>query len=146
MLIGPPGLDRLDRLTVTIRNDHFSRGKGEHRQHLDGPTQDEIREHIWGPYRFTPGTGPDDAQADRKGRGTAYDAPLPIGEELPYQLEQTTLGHWMRSMTQQDWLHQQGTVIRLAFTAEHQTHGTWYLPCEIDTKTVPVTVFVPSRA
>lgn len=71
-----------------------------------------------------------------------YDAALPIGEELPYQLEQTMPGSWM-SMTRQNWLQQRGTVVRLAFTAEHQTHGTWYLPCEIDTTTVPITTFVP---
>ncbi|GIJ29803.1 hypothetical protein Vqi01_49650 [Micromonospora qiuiae] len=143
MLIGPPGLDRIDRLTVTIRNDHFRRGEGDHRQSMDGPTQEEIRDYIWGPYRFTPGTGPDDARADRLGRETVYDTALPIGEELPYQLEQTMPGHWMRSMTQQGWLQQRGPIVRLAFTAEHQTHGTWYLPCEIDTTNMPITVIVP---
>lgn len=142
MLIGPPGLDRLDRLTVTIRNDHFLRGDGHH-QHMGSPTREEVKQHIWGPYRFTPGTGPGEARADHTGRETVYDASLPLGEELPYQLEHTMPGHWMTSMTLQDWLRQCGTIIRLAFTAEHTEYGTWYLPCEIETANTPVKVCVP---
>jgi hypothetical protein len=72
-----------------------------------------------------------------------YDASLPLGEELPYQLEHTPRGYWMNGMTQDDWLRQRGTVIRLALTAESNEHGTWYLPCEIDTATTPATVYVP---
>ncbi len=143
MLAGPHGLDRLDRLTVTIRNDHLRRGEGSYQEHMDSPTQEQIRAHIWGPYRFTPGTGPDEAQADITGRVTVYDSALPLGEELPFQLEHTRPGHWMTGMTQSDWLRQRGTVIRVAFNAEHTEHGTWTLPCEIDTLSLPVTVYVP---
>ena len=39
-----------------------------------------------------------------------------------------------------------GTVVRLAFTAEHTEHGTWYLPCEIDVANLPVAVVVPQAA
>jgi hypothetical protein len=28
--------------------------------------------------------------------------------------------------------------MRIAFTAEHEEHGIWYLPCEVDTATMPV--------
>ncbi|MFI7283485.1 hypothetical protein ACIBOV_24805 [Micromonospora chersina] len=143
-LIGPAGLDRLDRLTVAIRNDHHRRGAGHH-QRMGGPTPEEVKQHIWGPYRFTPHTGPDEAQADSTGRQVVYCSGLPLGEELPYQLEQTSPGHWMNGMTHQSWLQDRGTVIRLAFTAEHQDHGTWHLPCEIDTEAVPVTVAVPQQ-
>jgi len=142
-LVGPSGLDRLDRLTFTIRNDHFRRGEGPYQQRLDGPTPEQIKAHIWGPYHFTPATGPDEARADRTGRTTVYDAELPIGEELPFQLEHTIPGHWMTGMSQPDWLQQHGTVIRLALIAEHSEYGTWYLPCEIDAATSPVTVYVP---
>jgi len=142
MLVGPAGLDRLDRLTVTIRNDHFLRGEG-HQPLIGDPTQEEIRQHIWGPYRFTPRTGPNNARANKTGRETVYDASLPLGEELPYQLEPTTPAHWMTGMTQPGWLRQCGTVIRLAFIAEHKEHGIWYLPAEIDTTSTPVTVYVP---
>ncbi|MEU5527683.1 hypothetical protein ABZ744_12155 [Micromonospora chersina] len=142
-LIGPPGLDRLDRLTVAIRNDHHRRGKS-HQQRMDGPSQEEIKQHIWGPYRFSPHTGPDDAHPDDAGRQVVYGNSLPLGEELPYQMEHTLPGYWM-GMTQQSWLRERGTVIRLAFTAEHQDHGTWYLPCEIDTGTMPLMDYVPQQ-
>jgi hypothetical protein len=70
-----------------------------------------------------------------------YDTPIPIGEQLIYQLEHTLPGGWM-SMSQPDWTRQQGTLIRMAFTAEHNEHGTWYLPCEIEAADLPVTVFL----
>jgi hypothetical protein len=84
MLVGPSGLDRVDRLTLAIRNDHFRRGEG-HQQIMDGPTEDEIKAHIWGPYRFL--AAPDDARPDDARRMVVYTVSLPMGEELPYQLE-----------------------------------------------------------
>jgi hypothetical protein len=45
-------------------------------QRMYGPSEEEIQRQIWGPYRFTPGTGPDDARADSNGRETVYNASL----------------------------------------------------------------------
>jgi len=140
-LVGPPGLDRLDKLTATIRNDHFRRGES-FPERMGGPTAEQIKAHIWGSYHFTPATGPDDARSDSTGRTTVYDTPIPSGEQLVYQLEHTLPGSWM-SMSQADWMRQQGTLLRMAFTAEHNEHGTWYLPCEIETADLPVTVLLP---
>ena len=146
MLLGPPGLERIDSLAVTNRDDHFRRGDWP--LTAGGPTREEIKEQIWGPYRFTPGTGPDDARADRTGRTTEYDYPLPVGEELPFQLEPTWAPPWSQ-MSREDWRRQRGTVIRLAFTARHNDHGVWTLPCEINVPSDPEvqsTVFVPDQA
>lgn len=142
-LIGPSGLDQLDKLTVTVRDDHLRWGDGPHQQFAGGLTQEEVKAHIWGPYRFTPGVGPDEARADQTGRTVVYKDELPIGEELPYSLEYTRPGHWMTGMSQPDWLRQRGPIVRLAFTAEHNEHGTWYLPCEIDTESLPATALIP---
>jgi hypothetical protein len=139
--VGPPGLDRLDKLTAAIRNDHFRRGDN-YPERMGGPTAEQVKAHIWGPYHFTPSTAPDDARSDATGRSTVYETPVPIGEQLVYQLEHTLPGGWM-SMGQPDWITQQGTLIRMAFTAEHNEHGTWYLPCEIETADLPTTVFLP---
>jgi hypothetical protein len=49
-----------------------------------GPTREQVETHIWGPYMFTGGTGPDQARADGTGRVTEYDEALPVGEELQY--------------------------------------------------------------
>jgi hypothetical protein len=130
MLTGPTGLDHIDGLTVKIRNDHFRRG--ESTLTAGGPTREEITAHVWGPYRFRPGTGPDDARADDDGRVTIYDAELPIGEELPYFLERTRPPTWATSMSQEQWNEQRGPVIRMALEAWHNDHGRWILPCEID--------------
>lgn len=130
MLLGPPGLDHLDAVTVRIRNDHFRRGEGM--LLAAGPTRDQVRNHIWGPYMFTPGTGPDEARADRTGRVTAYEATLPVGEELLFQLEPTRPGSWMTGTSQEDWQRQCGSVVRIAIDAVHAKHGKWTLPCEID--------------
>lgn len=117
MLTGPTGLDRIDGLTVKIRDDHFRRGEGTAR--AGGPSREEIKQQIWGPYRFRPGTGPDEARADDTGRVTVYDADLPIGEELPYFLERTRPPTWATSMSQQQWNEQRGPVIRIVLEARH---------------------------
>jgi hypothetical protein len=133
MLSGPTGLDRIDALTVKIRDDHFRRGEGT--LTAGGPTREEIKAQVWGPYRFRPGTGPDESRADNDGRVTAYEAELPIGEELPYLLERTRPPTWAKSMTQEQWNEQRGPVIRIVLEAWHDDHGQWTLPCEIDLST-----------
>jgi hypothetical protein len=130
MLSGPAGLDRIDGLTVKVRDDHFRRGEGT--LTAGGPTREKIKAQVWGPYRFRPGTGPDNALADADGRVTAYEAELPVGEELPYLLERTRPPAWATSMTQEQWNEQRGPVIRIALEAWHADHGRWTLPCEID--------------
>jgi hypothetical protein len=130
MLTGPTGLDRIDGLTVKIRDDHFRRGEGT--LTAGGPAREEIKAQVWGPYRFRPGTGPDEARADDGGRVTVYRAELPIGEELPYFLERTRPPLWARSMSQEQWNEQRGPVIRIALEAWHNDHGRWILPCEVD--------------
>jgi hypothetical protein len=144
MLIGPPGLKYIDGLTVTIRDDHFRRGDGQ--LLAAGPTREEIKAQIWGPYKFVAGTGPDDARADETGRTTVYDHRLPVGEELPYFLDETMPPPWGRR-DRESWRHGNGTLIRLALTARHDSHGEWTLPCEIEapTGTKPVTVLVPDH-
>jgi hypothetical protein len=140
-LIGPPGLDRVDRLTVAIRNDHFLRGEGPYQERMGGPTREQIKAHVWGPMRFTPGTGTGESRADGTGRVTVYNGELPTGEELLFQLEPTNPPSWAPDGSY--WKREVGTLVRLAFTAEHDEHGTWYLPCEIDMANLPATVIVP---
>jgi hypothetical protein len=127
---GPTSLGRIDGITITIRDDHFRRGEGT--LTAGGPTREQIKEQIWGPYRFRPGTGPDEARADATGRITVYDAELPVGEELPYLLERTRPPFWATSMTHESWKEQRGPVIRLLLEPWRDDYGEWRLPCEID--------------
>ncbi len=127
-LVGPSGLDRLDSLTVTIRNDKLRRGDAAI---VGGATAEEIEAHIWGPFRFTPKTGPDKARADDKGRATHYAESLPLGEELVFQLEPTTSPGWSEGQSQESWERTVGSAIRLTLDASRANLGSWTLPCEI---------------
>jgi hypothetical protein len=148
-LLGPPGLDQLAKLTVRIRDDHHRRGEGT--SLAGGPTREQIQRQIWGPYRLSPGVGPDNAQPDPTGRSIVYDGILPVGEELPFPLEPTRPPSWSTGATPASWLHDIGTVIRVEFLAEHALYGTWRLPAEIDTvnldntTTTEVVVYVPTQ-
>ena len=73
-----------------------------------------------------------DARADDTGRVTPYDATLPVGEALVYQLEPTSQPSWSTGTTREQWQQQQGTVIRLAFDAVSAEFGSWRLTCELD--------------
>jgi type II secretory pathway pseudopilin PulG len=53
LLSGPPELERLDALTVTIRDDHPWRGQGT--PLAGGPTPEQVAAQIWGPYASPPG-------------------------------------------------------------------------------------------
>jgi hypothetical protein len=135
-LVGPIGLDRLDELTVTIRNDHPWRGQGT--PLAGGPTPEQVEAHIWGPLRFVPHTGPgaDPARgvpgADAAGRTTPTGG-LPAGEELPFFLEPTTPPRWSHQ-TVQEWLKERGTVLRLTFQCRRDA-ATWTVVGEIDIQT-----------
>lgn len=122
---GPPGIDHLDSLVLRICNDD-SYWPDERNVTANGRNYDEVRNQVWAPYRFTPGTGPGQARADRHGREIAYQAPLPAGDELMFQLEPTRPGSWS-GIPPEEWQRQRGNVIRLAITPEHQEHGTWHL-------------------
>ena len=58
-LVGPAALDRIDRVTVRIRDDIPGRAPVT----PGGPTAEEIARQVWGPYRFVPGV--DGADQDR---------------------------------------------------------------------------------
>jgi hypothetical protein len=54
-LAGPPELERLETLIVSVRDDHPWRGEGT--PLAGGPTPEQVAEQIWEPYRFTAGPG-----------------------------------------------------------------------------------------
>jgi hypothetical protein len=122
---GPSSIDHLDSLTLHIYNDD-SYWPDERNVVANGHNYDDVRNQVWAPYRFTPGSGPGEARADVNGREVAYEALLPAGEELAFQLEPTRPGTWTGSMTQEEWQRQRGNVIRLGITPAHAEHGTWH--------------------
>jgi hypothetical protein len=145
-LAGPPELERLDALTVTIRDDNPWRSQGT--PLAGGPTSEQVAAQIWGPYRFIPGTGPgaDSIRgipgADPTGRTTPTGG-LPVGEELPFFLEPTFPPPWSQQ-PQDNWLKERGPVVRLRLECHRDGWDPWTLTCEIDTSgDGPGTVEIP---
>jgi hypothetical protein len=134
-LSGPPELERLDKLTVSIRDDHPWRAQGT--PLAGGPAPEQVAAQIWGPYRFLPGTGPgaDPVRgipgADQTGRVTPTGG-MPVGEELPFVLEPTRPPPWS-SQPQENWLKERGTVVRLRLECHRDGWEPWILTAEIDT-------------
>lgn len=133
-LAGPPELGRLDTLTVSIRDDHPWRGQGT--PLAGGPTPEQVAEQIWGPYRFTPGTGPGANMArgipgaDPTGRTTPTGG-IPVGEELTFLLEPTRPPSWSQQPID-NWRQERGTVVRLQLECSREGWEPWTLPCEIN--------------
>jgi hypothetical protein len=142
-LLGPAALGRLDGLTVTIRDDNP--WLAEAAPLAGGPTREEIKKQVWGPYRFVPGTGPgaDPVRgipgADRDGRSTPTSG-MPVGETLPFFLEPVTRPRWASSTTtREDWLRDHGTVLRLALAGTKNGYEPWSLVAEVETSVDSVT-------
>jgi hypothetical protein len=132
-LAGPPELERLDALAVTIRDDHPWRAQGS--PIAGGPTPEQVAGQIWGRYRFIPGTGPgaspvkDIPGADPAGR-TTHTTGLPVGEELPFDLEPTYPPSWAQ-WTQEGWRQAVGPMLRLELECRREGWAPWVLRCEM---------------
>ena len=107
-LTGPAGLDRLDEVTVRIRDD----------------IPEQISEVIWGPYRLNP------AVRDTESYGRAHGPfRLPKHEPYPIQLEQTTTPAWI---TPGVWKNQyEYKPVRLELTCRRKGHEPWILRQEV---------------
>lgn len=122
-LEGPTALEHLDGLALSIRDDRPDRAADQRVLHAGGPTEQEIRDIIWGPYRLRSLTG-----VDQLGR-TAAPKPLQRGEELVFWLEHTLPPHWGDGAS---WkrTHVQGKPLRIAIHCNLDGHKPWYLPYE----------------
>lgn len=135
-LTGPPELERLDELIVTVRDDHPWRAQGS--PPAGGPTLEQVARQIWGLWRFIPHTGPGAGTspellcADDTGR-TTRTAGLPVGEQLPFFLEPNRPPSWSQ-WTADGWEQTVGSKLRLQLDCRHGGWERWSLPCEIQIK------------
>ncbi|MFF3257766.1 hypothetical protein ACFYWO_01150 [Streptomyces sp. NPDC002932] len=129
-LEGPPGLLSHGSIEIatSLRNDNPHRGDGPH---LAGtPTPEEVRAHIWGPWKFS-ADGCDDT-----GR-TVAPQQLAIGEWTRYGLTPTPPS-WSASNAD-DWRRDYANEpVRLSITAKSKG-SEWTVPLE-----VPVTIAAAS--
>lgn len=133
-LVGPLELERLDSLTVKVRDDNPWRSQAEPR--AGGPSPEEVAAQVWGPYRFIPGTGPGASVtrgvpgADSTGRVTPTRG-MPVGEALTFAMEATRPPKWWgRGLDA--WRRDQGRTIRLQLECRRNGWEPWSLPCEVD--------------
>jgi hypothetical protein len=111
-LTGPAGLDGLDEVTIAILDeagvDRWARGLP------DKVSPEEARLFVWGPWEFNTGAS---AQVtdNRTTRPRSYSRP--DGKNLDrLDLTRTRPGHWMGSMTPEQWRRQQSGPVRLQIT------------------------------
>ncbi len=120
-LVGPAGLDRLDRVTVRIRDDLPGRAPVT----SGGPTAEEIARQVWGPYRFVPGVD----GADRTGRCVASFGLL-LGDWRPLALERTQAPTW--SAEPAGWRRQYDDhPVRLTLMCVREGDERWTVPLEV---------------
>ena len=113
-LTGPVGLDRLDDVTVRIRDDMPREPSPANVTALR-----DFDTVIWGPYRIKSGL----MKTDSYGRAHGP-FPLPKNEPYPIPLERTFMPPWMKDP--QDWLDQYiGKPVRLEITCRRDGYDEW---------------------
>lgn len=111
-LTGPPGLDRLDEVTITILDEA---GVGHWAHGLPGKVSpEEARRFVWGPWEFNTGAS---AQVtdNRTTRPRPYSRPDGKNWDR-LSLARTRPGHWMGATTPEQWQRQQDGPVRLQIT------------------------------
>jgi hypothetical protein len=111
-LTGPGGLDRLDEVTIAILDEA---GVNRWAHGLpDKVSPEEARRFVWGPWEFNTGAS---AQVtdNRTTRPRSYSRPDGTNWDR-LGLTRTRPGHWMGSMTPEQWQRQQAGPVRLQIT------------------------------
>jgi hypothetical protein len=114
-LTGPKGLDRLDEVTVRIRDDRPdpSANPGT------SLTPEQVSAVIWGPFRLNPGV------RDTDGLGREH-GPFPLPRNEPYKLslEQSMVPSWW--IDPGEWRRQyESAPLRLQLTCRREGYEPW---------------------
>ncbi|MFD8839756.1 hypothetical protein [Streptomyces griseofuscus] len=118
---GPAALERLDAVEIEIRDDGYAHGHGL----AGGPTEQEIADTIWGPYRFVPGID----GASRDGRSVPA-VSVELGGFLKYALEKSFKPRWTDAVY---WsTRYAGGPVRLWVRCRREGHQPWTLTFNVD--------------
>jgi hypothetical protein len=124
-LRGPAQLRTLDQVIIKVDDDDNKHIVSQ--TYLGGPTQEDYDAHIWGPWRFVPGSD----HSGQDGRAVFSD-PMDVGRGQPFSMERTRRGSWMNGMTDDNWQRQYaGQPIRLVFTCRRGDEK-WVVTEEVD--------------
>ncbi|REF00311.1 hypothetical protein [Thermomonospora umbrina] len=125
-LIGPPGLDHLDEVTIRILNeaerDHWGQGLPP------DVTMDEAELFVWGPWEFV-STASEQVVNNRETRPQSFSRVEGDNWAL-LALRPTQPGHWM-STTPEQWREEQQATIRVSITGSREPFDPWHLLYEI---------------
>ena len=124
-LDGPAGLDRVDTLKISIRDNQ--------RMPIEDPnglrTKEEIGAQIWAPFCFSPMV--DGSSAD--GRYIPY-SDLKLGDECRFQLQRVSAPPWNQTGGQK-WWREQGLTpwLKISILCKNSEMEPWTIPWEIET-------------
>jgi hypothetical protein len=121
-LIGPTGLDRLDKLTASVRDDSVDRRSDI----VGGATDEQIVNQVWGPWRFSPGV--DGAPASGR-RVKAIS--LALGHDRPFQMERTNQPPWNESEAFRWSASWDGKPLQLNLDCERDGYSPWTVPVDV---------------
>jgi hypothetical protein len=131
---GPVGLDRLDEVTVTIRDEG---GVDRLEQVIaGGPTREDVEAQVWAPRRFN--TAAKDQALDDTGRRARAHLIREVASWHPLMLVPSEPPGWSAS-TPQDrpivakrWAEDYaGKPLRLLITCRREGHERWHVPLDI---------------
>ncbi|WP_018791131.1 hypothetical protein [Salinispora arenicola] len=122
-LDGPIGLERLDRVTVRIRDDRPNRAKS---LLAGGPTAEEVARQVWGPYRLNTNV----ENVNPSGRYVTFPDGVVVGEDLVCALEDTIPPPW--NPDRRWWADQvDGMPVRITVECERDAHVPWRIKKEV---------------
>lgn len=116
-------MDQIDSLKVSIRDN-----KRMPPSPSGSPTKEEVAEHIWAPWRFSPAV--DNASPD--GRHVPY-LDIKLGDEVVFQLEKVPSGSWMKHCGPEEWwqLVDISSSIKISIYCEKESFEPWTVPRNI---------------
>jgi hypothetical protein len=129
-LVGPPKLDHLDDIQLSIRDDYHARGASPF---AGGPDAEQVANHVWGPYRFRHGVD----GGSENGR-TVAPFKLPLGEGTKFAMDRQNPPRWNTSGTEASWRRDyEGQPVRLLLKCRREGFEPWSLPVEVSVTPLP---------
>jgi hypothetical protein len=131
---GPVGLDRLDEVTVTIRDEG---GVDRLGQMIAGPvTREDVVAHVWAPRRFD--TGAKDQALDETGRQARAHLIREVGSWHPLMLTPSQPPDWSAPTPHdvpaavKSWDEDYADrPLRLLITCRREGHEPWHVPRDV---------------
>ncbi|REK86532.1 hypothetical protein DY245_31855 [Streptomyces inhibens] len=117
---GPPALEHLGAVEVSIRDDGYTHGVGLG----GGPSEQEIADTVWGPYRFKPSI--DGASANGREVPAAV---MELREGRNLALERSCAPTWANTASWRE--RYDGDPVQLWVRCRREGHQPWLLTYNI---------------